>query len=210
MTARMVAERARSYFLAEGREFPWRAARNPFHLAIAEILLQRTRAQSVIPTYSAMIARYPTPSALGGASLLELETALLPLGLSKKRARQLVGMGAAARDLGETIFGDWRALLTDVPGLGAYAARAIACFGGGEPVGIVDANIARILRRVFRIRTTDPRAAAYQCHADEVAVAAVDPRATNFGLLDVGAVVCAPRPMCDRCPFADFCPRYGV
>lgn len=172
--------------------------------------MQKTRAQSVVETYLAIIARYPTVEALSEASTDALEELLRPLGLSRKRAIQLVGMGRAASSLGQAIFDDWRVLLADVPGLGAYAARAIACFGQGERIGIVDANVARILRRAFSIRTKDPRAATYQIHADAIADASTDVRATNFGLLDIGAAICIPKPLCAGCPFVEMCPRYGV
>jgi len=167
--------------------------------------LQKTRARSVIATYATIIARYPTPASLAESSLEDVEATLEPLGLSWKRAKQLIGMAEAVRDRGDILFDDWRLLLRDVPGLGAYAARAIACFGRGEAVGIVDANVARILRRVFQIVTKDPRAVAYQRHADEIARVADDARAVNFGLLDIGATICLPKPNCSICPLLGAC-----
>ena len=111
---------------------------------------------------------------------------------------------------GVDFFGDYRSLMKSVPGIGGYAARAIMCFGLGEAVGIVDANVARIFRRVFCVRSYDSRAVIYQHLADAVARVAADPRSANFGLLDLGALVCIRRPKCVVCPFARFCPRFGV
>jgi A/G-specific adenine glycosylase len=179
-------------------------------LAVAEILLQKTRAPSIKGAYEALILRYSSPEALAEANPADLETLLRPLGLWKKRSAQLVNMGKAAVEVGVEVFSDWRLLRKDVPGIGAYGARAIACFGGGEAVGIVDANIARIIRRLFRIKTHDPRAVTFQHHADHIASACSDVRATNFGLLDIGAAVCTPQPKCTLCPLEPLCPRYGV
>lgn len=204
----MVAEAAASYFRVSGRDFPWRTEHDAFHLAIAEILLQKTRARSVVATYTNIVADYPTPARLSNASSEELEVTLRPLGLSRKRAEQLIGMANAVQKLGDSAFDDWRVVLRDVPGLGAYAARAIACFGRSEALGIVDANVARILRRVYRIGTGDPRAVTYQHHADEIAHAADDVRAANFGLLDIGAAICLRVPRCTKCPLLAAC-RYG-
>lgn len=198
------------YFGEFGRSFPWRSERDPYRLAIAEILLQKTRASSVVATYGVLIELYPEATDLASAEVAEIERLLMPLGLSKKRSTQLTAMARAVVENGAEAFEDWRVLLRDVPGLGAYAARAIATFGRGEKIGIVDANVARIIRRIFRIPSTDPRAVVYQQYADEIARASKDIRATNFGLLDIGAAVCLPRPDCDRCPFAAFCPQYGV
>ena len=208
--ARKVAERSAAYFKSAGRHFPWRHERDPFRLAVAEILLQKTRASSVVATYSALILNYPSADKLAAASPSRIERALASLGLSKKRSSQLIAMSKTTANSGNSIFDDWRRLLRDVPGLGAYAARAIASFGRGEKVGIVDANVARIIRRVFRIRTKDPRAVVFQRIADAIAEASEDARETNFGLLDIGAAICTPRPLCAECPFESFCPRYGV
>lgn len=208
--ARRAAAGSSAYFRKHGRNFPWRTESDPYRLAVAEILLQKTRAASVEAIYSIIVTRWSTANALSDAPTEVIEDLLLPLGLSRKRSIQLVGMASVASSLGPQIFDDWRTLLSDVPGLGAYAARAIACFGRGERVGIVDSNVARIIRRVFRIRTKDARAVTYQRHADELALTADDPREANFGLLDLGAAVCLPKPHCGRCPFDEFCPRYGV
>jgi A/G-specific adenine glycosylase len=208
--AREVASQSAAYFRRAGRKFPWRTERDPFRLAVAEILLQKTRANSVAPTYSALILDYPSADAMAAANARDIEQVLGPLGLSKKRTGQLIAMSRKTANCGNAIFEDWRRLLRDVPGLGAYAARAIASFGRGEKIGIVDANVARIIRRVFRIRTKDPRAVIFQRIADAIAGASNDARETNFGLLDIGAAICLSRPLCPECPFESFCPRYGV
>ena len=198
------------YYRDNGRDFPWRHERDGFRLAVAEILLQKTRAESVVPVYARIIATYPNAIALACADPGEIEELLCPLGLSQKRSIQLVGMAGGATRLGPNVFGDWHKMLEHLPGIGAYGARAIACFGRGQKIGIVDANVARILRRVFRIANDDTRAPIYQRYADAIGVAGPDARATNFGLLDIGAGVCTPVPHCGSCPLEPQCPRFGT
>ena len=206
----LVAAKAEAFYRERGRDFPWRHEFNPYLIAVAEILLQKTRAASALPVYAQCVQRYPYARKLADAAEIELKELLLPIGLSQKRARQLRGMAEEIGRLGPAVFDDWRLLLTQVPGLGAYAARAIVCFARGERVGIVDANIARIFRRVFQVPRADPRAVVYQQLADAVAAKASDVRASNFGLLDIGAAICTARPLCADCPFVMFCPRFGV
>lgn len=170
----------------------------------------KRRAESIVAVHAEFISAYPTAATLANADFDDVERRLRPLGLSRKRAAQMIGMARAVREHGEAIFDDWKTLLADVPGLGAYAARAIACFARGEPVGIVDANVVRIERRVFQIAATDRRAVIFQHYADEIASAAADARATNFGLLDLGARICLPSPRCGVCPLNGFCPKYGA
>jgi A/G-specific adenine glycosylase len=205
-----VAEAARTYYRTLGRHFSWRDEQDRYRLAVAEILLQKTRAESIPGVYSDLIASYPTATELASAEPKELERRLRPLGLSRKRTVQLIGMASAVVAKGDSIFDDWRVVLAEVPGLGSYGARAITCFAAGERVGIVDANVARILRRVFRIETDDPRAAVFQKYADIILENATDARSTNFGLLDIGAIICKTRPLCARCPLGALCARYGV
>jgi A/G-specific adenine glycosylase len=207
---RAVAADSARYYAERGRHFPWREERDPFRMALTEILLQKTRAQSVLDVRQALLEKYPSPAALASADEDDIEVLLRPLGLSRKRASQMVSMAKALVERGDAAFDDWREVLREVPGIGAYAARAIACFARGEKVGIVDANVARIERRLFRVKSADPRAVIYQRYADAIAEDSADVRATNFGLLDIGAAVCVAKPRCGACPFSDYCPRYGV
>ena len=41
--------------------FPWRSTKNKWHALVAEIMLQRTRAEQVIPTYKAFVREYTDP-----------------------------------------------------------------------------------------------------------------------------------------------------
>jgi A/G-specific adenine glycosylase len=200
-----LARESQQYYRASGREFPWRTERDPYRLAVAEILLQKTRADSVVSTYFRLIEKYPNAHALASADTHDLARVLTPLGLSRKRSTSLVGMANVIVERGPGLFGDWRSIELLVPGLGAYAARAIACFALGEHVGIVDANVVRILRRVFRIRNKDHRAAVFQRYADAVVDRGNSAREVNFGLLDLGAKVCLPLPRCQQCLLAEHC-----
>lgn len=206
----LVALGASLFYRERGRDFPWRKESEPYKLAVAEILLQKTRAASALPVYEFTLQRFPSALDLADADVTALKETLRPIGLSQKRATQLRTMAQEIVRLGDAVFDDWRLLILHVPGLGAYAARAIACFSRGEQIGIVDANVARIFRRIFRVTTTDPRAVVYQRLADAVAAQSNDARSANFGLLDIGALICKPKPRCADCPFVGFCPRYGV
>lgn len=208
--AKKVARGAASFYRERGRHFAWRDERNPYRLAVAEILLQKTRAQSAAPIFDKLMQRFPTAIGLAAAEEIEIAAILLPLGLAAKRAVQLIKMARIAGEKGDAVFADYRFVLKSIPGLGAYAARAIACFSRGEALGIVDANVARILRRIFSVSTIDSRAVVYQQIADRVASSGEDPRQVNFGLLDLGAAICVRSPKCPQCPLASFCPRFGV
>lgn len=178
---------------------------DPFKLGLAEILLQKTRAASALPIYARLVLEFPTASRLAGAPLDQLARLLHPIGLSTKRANQLHSYAEIVAARGPQSLADWRKSLADIPGLGAYGARALACFGFGERVGIVDANVARVLHRVFGLTQRDPRAVIFQRYADEIALASPNVRMTNYALLDLAALTCTPKPTCQVCTLKTVC-----
>jgi A/G-specific adenine glycosylase len=192
------------FYLAKGRRYPWRSTHDSFQIGIAEILLQKTRADSVVRTYRDIIRSYPTPSRLALAKVRCLEGQLKPIGLFRKRARALIGFGAAVEEVGVSVLRDLSRSVS-LPGIGAYGARAIACFGFNSTVGIVDANVRRVLTRVFGLVQMDPRDKRYQELADRIVESSSQPRAVNFGLLDLGALICGRKPNCEVCPLARMC-----
>jgi A/G-specific adenine glycosylase len=94
-----------------------------------------------------------------------------------------------------------------VPGIGPYTAGAIASIAFGEPVGLVDGNVARVLARWFVLEDDmrGPGMKRAQAIADHL-VAREDPGAWNQALMELGATVCTPRsPSCASCPVAQRC-----
>ena len=53
------------------RNFPWRKTSDPYTILIAEIMLQRTRAEQALPVFTNFIRAYPDPDSLTKASLKE-------------------------------------------------------------------------------------------------------------------------------------------
>jgi A/G-specific adenine glycosylase len=60
------------------RDFPWRNTTDPYHLLVAESLLQKTDAETVAPIYQQFLERYPAIADLATANLEDLEKLLQP------------------------------------------------------------------------------------------------------------------------------------
>lgn len=192
-----------------GRSYPWRDTRDADRVLIAEVLLHRTRADQVAPLYLALVERYPTILALAAAPPNDVRALLWPLGL-RWRVDLLIEMAQTlVRENGGRVPDDSHALQA-LPGVGPYISAAVLCFGHGHAVPILDTNTVRILSRVFSIPLTDGsrRSRQYQ----RIMTLLVDPhhpREFNFGLLDLGALVCTPKhPACIACPVQPIC-EYG-
>ncbi len=168
-------------------------------------MLQQTRVETVIPYYERFLTRFPTALALAEAPPDEVLAAWSGLGYYR-RARLLLEGARVVAGKGGVVPGDREGLL-EVPGIGRYTAGAIASIAFGEPVGLVDGNVARVLSRLFAIeedmRKRGMRVA--EVVADAI-VARSDPGAWNQALMELGATVCTPRsPSCATCPVASQC-----
>ena len=204
------AENTQDRILAWGRancrEFAWRQPPlTPYRILVAEILLKRTTARAVAGSYEQFLSRYPTLASLHTATVNDLASMLAPLGLSSQRARAIRSMMDYLVDREDGDLPDSLEGLLGVPGLGAYSARAVLSFGWNKAAAVVDANVARILSRVFqRSRSLRSGPKALQAAAD--ALLPREHREFNFAMLDLGAMVCRyARPACDVCPLGSLC-----
>lgn len=90
-----------SWFHLNGRDLPWRHEGASIYQKICvEVLLQRTRVETVARIYGPFFARFPSWAAIAGTPRSELEQYLKPIGLWQRRASSLQGLAsyAAARD----------------------------------------------------------------------------------------------------------------
>jgi len=198
----------RRKLLAWGRShhasFPWRADSNRFHTLVAEIMLQRTRAEQVLPVYLTFIARYPDPSSLARASIREIEAAIMPLGL-KWRARKLIQLGKSLEEKDMQIPTSEDSLRT-LPGVGAYVASAYLSLYAGKRAVIVDSNIVRFYGRFFGF-DTGPETRRSN-NVKELADRITSERRFkefNCALIDFTRNICKPRPEHEVCPVKAKC-----
>ncbi|MBI2680529.1 MAG: A/G-specific adenine glycosylase [Candidatus Solibacter usitatus] len=193
------------WYLNQHRELPWRDTQDPYRILVSEIMLQQTRAQTVIPYYRRFLARFPTVRALARAEEAGVLACWSGLGYySRARnlqsaAREIVRLGKFPRE-----YDALRAL----PGVGPYTAAAVASIAFGEPCAAVDGNVLRVMARVTNdagdIGSTGTRA-----RLQEQAQALLDlrqPGLFNQAMMELGATVCVPRaPLCTQCPVAADC-----
>lgn len=89
------------WFDENQRIFPWREDQaTKYQQIVSEILLQRTKAETVAKYYDTFFSKFPDWNALANASLEELEEIMKPLGLYRHRARRLYKLGEDIRRRG--------------------------------------------------------------------------------------------------------------
>jgi A/G-specific adenine glycosylase len=199
---RWASRRVRTWFGRHGREFPWRQTSDPFHILIAELLLQRTRADLVPDAFTRFIGRYPDPASLAVADESDVVDLLRPLGFLHRSAR----LPHLARELCGRFEGRvprTEAELASLPGVGRYVANAVLVVAYGARRPLLDPNVIRLLARCFGISSSRarPRDDDRLWRLVEDIVPSRDPKPVALGLIDLGAVVCRPkRPTCHICP----------
>lgn len=196
------------WYDAHARELPWRARPgdpppDPYRVWLSEVMLQQTTVAAVKPYFAAFTARWPTVAALAAATEADVMAAWAGLGYYS-RARNLVKAARAVAARGG--FPETEAELRALPGLGAYTAAAVAAIAFGRRAVVVDANVERVVARLFAIAGPLPGARK----PIRAAAGAITPgrRAGDFAqaMMDLGATICTPRdPRCPLCPLAMVC-----
>ena len=140
-------ERLLQWMRENDRNLPWRGETDPYKIWVSEIMLQQTRAEAVKPYYARFLAAFPHVHALAKAPLDAVHKLWEGLGYYS-RARNL---HRAAQEIVTKYDGNLphtRDALMTLPGIGAYAAGAIASIAFGERVPALDGNQARVLSRL--------------------------------------------------------------
>lgn len=119
---RRIVGRLTSWGRRNVRAYPWRAQLPLWQALVAEVMLQRTRAGQVVPTFHRFREQYPSPAALANASAEELTGLVGTLGL-RWRGRLLHQLAHEISRLDGEIPLDQTALEA-LPGVGPYAAAA--------------------------------------------------------------------------------------
>lgn len=195
------------WYRKNGRDLPWRRTRDPYAIAVSEVMLQQTQVASVLPYYERWLRKFPTFGKLARASEADVLHAWQGLGYYA-RARNL---HATAKAIVTAHRGRFPKMIDDMrtlPGFGQYTAHAIATFAFGQAVPIVEANSARVLSRLFDLRTPIDSGVGRNKLWEQAAllVPKNNAAAYNSALLDLGALICLPRsPKCAVCPVKRFC-----
>ncbi|QRY52165.1 A/G-specific adenine glycosylase [Mycolicibacterium septicum] len=197
------AEQLVSWYADAQRDLPWRRQGvTAWQILVSEFMLQQTPVARVEPIWLAWIDRWPTPSATAAAGSAEVLRAWGKLGYPRRAKRLHECAVVIAGEYGDEVPTDVETLLT-LPGIGAYTARAVACFAYSASVPVVDTNVRRVVTRVLRGQADAPARA--RDLDDVAALLPDDATAPTFSaaLMELGAVVCTARaPQCGCCPLS--------
>ena len=195
-----------NWYRLNKRNLPWRQTSDPYLLWLSEIILQQTRVDQGLSYYQKFAQNYPTVTDLANAEEIDLLNDWQGLGYYS-RARNLHFSAKLIRDEYGGVFPTSYSEIIQLKGVGKYTAAAIASFAFNENKAVVDGNVYRVLSRVFNIDTpidTPTGVKEFQQLADKL-IDANHPGEHNQAIMELGAVVCTPKPKCNDCPVNAIC-----
>ncbi len=192
---------------------PWQGNRDPYAVWVSEIMLQQTQVATVLERYPRFMKRFPTVKKLASADVDEVLAEWAGLGYYS-RARNLHACAKQVVDQFSGQFPSDPLLLEQLKGIGRSTAGAIAAFAFHERAPILDANVKRILARIFAVegalqdKVVNER--LWKLAEDLLPSKREDMPVYTQALMDFGATWCTSRkPVClsdeKQCPYLKDC-----
>jgi A/G-specific adenine glycosylase len=192
---------------------PWQSITDPYAVWVSEIMLQQTQVATVLERYPKMKKRFPSVAHLARADIDEVLAEWSGLGYYS-RARNLHACAKQVVTQYQGQFPSDPLALEGLSGIGRSTAGAIAAFAFQVRTPILDANVKRVLARLFGIRgalqekkVTD---SLWQLAAELLPRSPKNMPVYTQALMDFGATWCtAKQPVCltkkSQCPFEPSC-----
>jgi len=207
MNREKFTDRILAWYDEDHRDLPWRHTTDAYRIWISEIMLQQTRAETVVSYYDRFLARYPSVYDLAGSSEEELLKYWEGLGYySRARSLQKAAKIIVSEHHGKLPADVQR--LRALPGIGEYTAGAIASIAFGIPAAAVDGNVERVICRYFAIEDMvgTPPVRRMITEKTQALVPYERPGAFANAMMEMGATMCTPKnPKCLLCPVRESC-----
>jgi endonuclease-3 related protein len=196
----------------------WWPGATAFEVCLGAILTQNTSWRNVEKALAVLRDRH----LLSYGALRRLPTARLaslirPSGTFRVKARRvkaflrfLGGVDGRVEDLAREDPGTLRRRLLSVSGIGPETADSIILYAVGLPVFVVDAYTVRIFVRLGLIEAGSDYASVQRAFSAALRRDAALYNDYHAQIVRLGKDYCRARPLCDRCPLEDLCPRIGV
>ena len=199
------------WFSSNKRDFPWRRDDiTKYEIIISEILLQRTKAETVAKYYSTFFNTYPDWESLVNSEIEDFEKILKPLGLYKHRAKRLYKIveeykqrsGVLPKNVNE---------LNDSKLSTLYISNAYELFILNKRAPLLDVNMARVLSRYFNPKEVkDVRNEKELQELSKTVINVKNCKELNWAILDFAALVCKSRnPNCSNCVIKPKCKYFN-
>lgn len=195
------------WYSTNKRAFPWRKEdASNYELIFSEILLQRTKAETVAKYYDTFFKKFPDWEKLVLATDKELEIIFKPLGLHTQRVNRIRKIIEEYK-LKNGILPQNKNELQESGFASLYISNAYELFVLKNKAALLDVNMSRVLSRFFYPK--DFKDVRNDKIIQELAHNVINVKACkelNWAILDYAALVCkAQKPKCNECKLNSKC-----
>lgn len=186
--------------------YPWRQpGKTPYEVLVGEVCLKYASSVVAVRIYQRFVQKFFSVKDFTEAEEEVMTDAYNSFGLGRS-AKYLKTIVNHLLKAGKGCLPSDSESFARTSGLEQHHIRAIFCFGYGMPIAVVDANVARMLSRIFRYTLPSPPAKGLIHAIGDNLLPFDNPQCYNCGLLDLAELVCRDRcPLCPRCPIDGFC-----
>ncbi|MEC7513479.1 MAG: A/G-specific adenine glycosylase, partial [Pseudomonadota bacterium] len=186
------------WYKKNGRQnLPWRKSVTPYKVWISEMMLQQTQVVTAQSYYRKFLKKYPSLSSMKMATEDDILSLWSGLGYYRRASFIYQAKEKIFLDFNGRFPTTYDELIT-LPGIGRSTAGAILSIAYQKPFPILDANVKRVIARLFLQK--DFKEGLFwdlsaQCLDED------DPYSYQQGIMDIGATLCTPKaPLCPECP----------
>jgi A/G-specific adenine glycosylase len=195
-------------------DLPWRQNRSLYRTLVSEIMLQQTTVGTVKNHFERFLKRFPDLDSLAKATEEELLIAWKGLGYYR-RAKNLKKIAQALASDHEGDFPHDLNALMEISGIGPYTASALVGIGMDKRALAVDANLERVIARLFNLQTEKGPKLQKEIqklfHEKKIFQQKFSFRKLNEALMDLGRTYCqARKASCELCPLKKDCKSFST
>ncbi len=192
------------------RDLPWRKLYdnnlpNPYYIFVSEYMLQQTTVNTVIERFNEFILKWPNLEKLANATEPQILKFWSGLGYYSRARNLLKAAKIIKKNFNSKIPESYDDLII-LPGVGDYTAKAILGIAYNKPIMPTDANIERILVRLFAIEKPIIK---IKDKIRKLANTFISKKSSSDliqSFMDYGSSICVPRnPRCNICQINKLC-----
>ena len=201
------------WYSMNARKLPWRKKNNlnlphPYFVFVSEYMLQQTTVNTVKNKFNEFILKWPSLNKLAQTSEPNILKFWSGLGYYSRARNLLKAAKIINKNYKSEIPNKYEDLIM-LPGIGDYTAKAILGIGYNESVMPLDANIERILARLYALNK--PLIKIKQTLSENAQLFLSKKHSSNLiqSFMDYGSIICTPRnPNCSICGINKYCLSY--
>ena len=201
------------WYASNKRDLPWRLKKEdnlplPYYVFVSEYMLQQTTVPTVKTRFEEFIKIWPTLKDLAKTTEPKILKFWSGLGYYSRARNLLKAAKIINKNYKSEIPNKYEDLII-LPGIGDYTAKAILGIGYNESVMPLDANIERILARLYALNK--PLIKIKQTLSENAQLFLSKKHSSNLiqSFMDYGSIICTPRnPNCSICGINKYCLSY--